>query len=346
MSDTTEPRRPRAFRLDPDDGRIHQIEMQPDAYEREAAERHLPEEEIAIEAAQAQGIGRRWWLSWGGIFWSALGSLISLGIGLWTVRLVEDLFARFQIAGWLALVLAGLALLALVAILARETLAVMRQRRIAGMHRAFADARASDDRDEARKLVGDLAALYTGRPTTAKARAHLASLTGEIVDGRDLIDIAERSLMHDLDRQAQREVAQAAKRVSVVTAISPRALIDILFVLGQAVRLIRRISEIYGGRPGLLGFLRLLRSVVTHLAITGGMAAGDSLVEQVIGHGLAARLSARLGEGVLNGLLTARVGISAMAVCRPMPFGAEEAPGVKQVAPFLFGDKAGKPEAG
>ena len=77
-----------------------------------------------------------------------------------------------------------------------------------------------------------------------------------------------------------------------------------------------------------------------HLAITGGLAVGDSVLQQIVGHGIAARLSARLGEGVLNGLLTARVGLSAMAVCRPTPFIAHEQPGVSDVAPFLFGDKA------
>jgi putative membrane protein len=56
----------------------------------------------------------------------------------------------------------------------------------------------------------------------------------------------------------------------------------------------------------------------------------------VVGHGIAAKLSARLGEGVLNGMLTARVGLSAMAVCRPMPFAIEPPPGIGDVAPFLF----------
>lgn len=93
---------------------------------------------------------------------------------------------------------------------------------------------------------------------------------------------------------------------------------------------------IYGGRPGFLGFLKLLRSIGAHIAITGGMAAGDSIVQQFLGHGIAAKISARLGEGVLNGLLTARVGLSAMAVCRPMPYAVGRAPGVRDVAPFLF----------
>ena len=162
-------------------------------------------------------------------------------------------------------------------------------------------------------------------------------LTREIVDGRDLIDIAERDIVRALDELARREIAGAARRVSLVTAISPRALIDVLFVVAQAIRLVRRIAEIYGGRPGLLGFVRLARSVGSHLAITGGMAVGDSILQQALGHGIAARISARLGEGVLNGMLTTRVGLSAMAVCRPMPFAATPAPGVKDVAPFLFG---------
>ena len=102
------------------------------------------------------------------------------------------------------------------------------------------------------------------------------------------------------------------------------------------MRLVRRIAEIYGGRPGLLGLVKLARSIGAHIAITGGMAVGDSLLQQLVGHGIASRISARMGEGVLNGLLTARVGLSALAVCRPMPFSVDKPPGVSDVAPFLF----------
>ena len=66
------------------------------------------------------------------------------------------------------------------------------------------------------------------------------------------------------------------------------------------------------------------------------MAVGDSLLQQFVGHGIASRISARMGEGVLNGLLTARVGLSALAICRPAPFAVDRAPGVSDVAPFLL----------
>ena len=337
---TTAPR-PRAFRLDPPPPVAQAVtstspaivEEQPDAF----APAPVDDAEIATEAAQRRGFLARFSLTWGGLFWSALGGLVSLALGLWVMRLVDDLFARSGTLGWIGVALAALAVLAVAMLLGREIISLSRQRQIARLHRALALARAADNRTAARALVADLSALYAARPATATARAELLRLSGEIIDGRDLIDLAERQLMQPLDAQARKTIAQAAKRVSIVTAIAPRAIVDVAFVAGQAVYLTRKIAEIYGGRPGFFGFLRLARSVGAHLAITGGMAVGDSLLQQIVGHGIAAKISARLGEGVLNGLLTARIGVSAMAVCRPMPFAVEPAPGVKDVAPDLFG---------
>jgi putative membrane protein len=333
-------RKPRAFRLEElDKGTLDApvIAFTADFYEEEAAALLAEDaEEQVVEVAQRRGIVARSLLSWGGLFWSGLSGLISLSIGLWITKLVDDLFAHSLTFGVIGIALAALVVLALLVMGAREVFGIARQRRIAELHIGFAQARLADDTRKARKLLIELSALYTNRPNSARARANLTALSKEIVDGRDLIDIAERSLIEPLDREAQKEIAQAAKRVSVVTTIAPRAIIDVVFVAAQAIRLMRRIAEIYGGRPGFLGFLKLARSVIAHLTITGGMAAGDSLLQQVVGHGIAAKLSARLGEGVLNGLLTTRVGLSAMAVCRPMPFATSRAPGVRDVAPFLF----------
>ena len=326
--------RPRAFRLD--DAQIV-IEPQAEPIPVETRAAKLDADEREIEIAQQSGVLARWRPSLGGLFWSGLGGLISLGLGLWLAQLVGDLFARAQALGWIGVGFAAIAGLALVAILAREIAAMLRQGRIARLHAGLALARASDDADAARPLVARLIALYERRPETAAGRAETAEAARAIIDGRDLIDIAERALLRPLDARAQGEIAAAAKRVSMVTAISPRAAFDVLFVLAQIIYLIRRIAEIYGGRPGLLGFFKLARSVGAHVAITGGVAVGDSLVQQILGHGVASKISARLGEGMLNGLLTARVGLSALAVCRPAPFCLQKAPGVADVAPFLFG---------
>lgn len=342
--------RPRAFRLD-STGRVAidpgapealrhldvAVQFQPDPYAAEAAAATLPPDELLIELAQKRGMRGRWGFSWGGLFWSALGGLFSFGIGLWVDRLIEDLFARSLTLGWVGVGLAVLVVLSLCVMAGREVVGIVRQSRVAELHAGLAAAHLADDRIAARMLLKTLSGLYAGRPSSEAARAEVRRTSAEIVDGRDLIDIAERLLLCPIDDRVSREIAEAAKRVSLVTAISPRAILDLVFVMAQLMRLVRRIAELYSGRPGFLGFLKLARSVGAHLAVTGGMAVGDSLLQQVVGHGIAAKLSARLGEGVLNGLLTTRVGLSAMAVCRPMPFGVARQPGVKDVAPFLFG---------
>ena len=339
------PPRPRAFRLD--DSRVavddQPASLVPDAIIRSQNDpipagvpASIDEAELKIEAAQKSGLIARTRLTLGGLVWTGLGGLVSLAVGLWAADLVEGLFVKAESLGIIG-VLFGLVFVAgLIGVAAREIIAVARQTRIAEMHVAFAKARAADDRAAARRLVARLVMLYSHRPEMAHARAQVDDATRAIIDGRDLIDVTERALLRSLDDKAQAEIAAAAKRVSLVTAISPRAIFDVVFVVAQIIRLVRRIAEIYGGRPGLFGLIKLARSIGAHIAITGGMAVGDSLLQQLVGHGLASRISARMGEGVLNGLLTARVGLSALAVCRPMPFAVDKPPGVSDVAPFLF----------
>lgn len=302
-----------------------------------------PGETDSVPALPAVASRRRLW-PWRGIFFWAAGGLVSLGLGLAVTTLIEDLFARFAPLGWVGLTLAALAAIALLAIMIREIRGLSRLNAIEELrHRATA-AIASDDLSDGRLVVRDLIALESHSATLARARARLESHLGDIIDGGGLIQLAERELMTPLDHEARRLVSNAAKRVSVVTAVSPRAAVDMIFVLITALGLARRLALLYGGRPGTLGLIRLTRHVMSHLAITGGMAASDSLIQQVIGHGVAAKVSARLGEGVLNGLLTARLGLAAIEVTRPLPFTALPRPTLSDLASGLLRTgKTGQP---
>jgi putative membrane protein len=330
-------RKPRAFRLDDPEVVTLRADEPPQA--GGAGSVVVTEEPMeAIEAADGALVPipeRRGW-SWGGIFVSAIGSLVVLGLGVAVQRLIANLFDTAPWLGWLALALAAIALIAFAALVIRELAGVFRERRIEKLREAAFSAIAVKDHAAAKRVVADLLALYDRRAHAAEGRARIAGWSEEIIEPEDRIALAERELVAPLDRQAKRAVARAAKQVSMVTAISPRAIVDVGFVVFAAVRLLRTISRIYGGRPGLLGFLRLTRAAFGHLAVTGGVAVGDSLVQQVLGLGLAARISAKLGEGVLNGLMTARFGLAALAVCRPLPFVREEAPKIADVAGELL----------
>ena len=279
---------------------------------------------------------------WGAVFWTAIGGLILLGVGLGVTRLIEDLFARSEGLGLVGLAFAFVAALAFAIVVAREAFGLTRLAAIEKLHLRAAAVLASDDRVESRAIVRELLRLEHPNPQLARARATLQGHTDDIIDGADLIRLAERELMTPLDQEARRLVSQAAQRVSIITAVSPRAFVDVLFVFAASLRLIRQLARLYGGRPGALGMIALMRHVIAHVAITGGMAASDGLIQQVLGHGLAAKLSQRLGEGVLNGLLTARLGLAAIDVTRPLPFTALPRPALADLAKDLLRKRDGE----
>jgi putative membrane protein len=276
------------------------------------------------------------------LFWSALGGLLSMAVGLWFWKLIDDLFRANTYAGWIGLGLLALATFALVALLVREARGLMRLSAVADLREQATEAAAADDGAMAKGIVRRLIAHQAAAGVAGPGRQRMEALLSEIVDGRGLLALADRTLVQPQDEAARVAIASAAKRVSMVTAISPRAIVDVLFVAAQSVMLTRRIAEIYGARPGGLGSLRLGRRILGHLAITGGVAITDSVLSQLVGHGLAARVSAKLGEGVLNGLLTARVGLAAIAACRPLPFLAAEEPKLQDVAGDILSDPLGR----
>jgi len=322
---TPEARRPGAFRLD-DPAVVPAADLDDDALEPGGVE---PDRALELIVRGRRGFG------WGAVALSAAGALASLAVGIWLDQLIRELFGRADWLGWLGLGLMALLALAIAAMVARELVGLFRLKRVAQLRLDSDAAAAGNDRAAALAAVRGLLRLYSGRADTARARTLVSAHLREIMDGRDLLRLAERDLLAPLDAQAKALVAASARRVSVVTAVSPRAFLDMLFVLWEAVRLIRRLAVLYGGRPGTLGMLRLLKAVLTHLAVTGSLAIGDTLLQQVVGHGIAGRLSAKFGEGLVNGIMTARIGLSALDVCRPFPFLELERPRLKDIAAEL-----------
>ncbi|SEP99223.1 putative membrane protein [Devosia sp. YR412] len=271
----------------------------------------------------------------GRLAWTTGGVLVSAGLGLAADRLIRDLFAANEWLGWLGLGVLGAFLVAVLALTAREIFALRRLRVLDALKRDAALATAENDVHRARRVVEHLTGIYAARPDLARARQNVTDSLQHLFDGHETVALAERSLMAPLDARAKSLTAASARRVALVTAVSPRALVDIAFVIYESIRLAGAIAALYGARPGLLGFFRLTGAVLAHLAVTGGLVLTDGVVEQLVGQGIAAKLSARLGEGVVNGLMTVRVGIAAMRVVRPLPFETQKQPMVRDFIPEL-----------
>ncbi|MBU2962684.1 TIGR01620 family protein [Citreicella sp. C3M06] len=277
----------------------------------------------ALAARRPSRLARWFW----GLFAALLTTLAS--IAAW--QFAMNLIASVPLLGYAvsALLIAFLAVV--LAIVVKEIAALARLGAVDALHRAADLALADDDLKGAHAVVAKLTALYAGRDDTRWGRERLKDRAPEIFDAQGVLRLAETELLGPLDIAARREVEAAARQVATVTAFIPLALADVAAALGANIRMIRRIAEIYGGRSGTLGSWRLVRAVMSHLVATGAVAVGDDMLEPILGGGLLGKLSRRFGEGLVNGALTARVGVAAIEVCRPLPFKASKRPTARSI---------------
>jgi len=264
----------------------------------------------------------RWF--WG-LALAVTGALISVAAWDFATSLVE----RAPILGWIVTgLIAALVFVGLIIAL-RELAAISRLSRVDGLRRAADQALAEDDLAQARAVTDKLIAFYRGREDVSWGRDRLSERKTEPFDAETLLSLAEDELLAPLDAAASREVEAAARQVATVTALVPLALADVVTALATSLRMIRRIAEIYGGRAGFFGSWRLTRAVFVHLVATGAVAVGDDLLEPVLGGSILSKLSRRFGEGLVNGAPSARVGVAAMEVCRPLPFSKRHKPSTR-----------------
>jgi putative membrane protein len=262
------------------------------------------------------------------LFWGSLTALLGFVISLAAWNFVTGLLASNPILGWIATGLIGLFILAALLVALREAASFFSLGRLDSLQKSAESALATGDLKAAQKVSDDLMTLYRGRPELRLGQEAMMARKGDVFDADTALHLAEDQLLAPLDALARAEVEAAARQVATVTALVPLALADVVAALTANLRMIRRIAEIYGGRAGTLGAWRLTRTVITHLVATGMVAVGDDMLEPIIGSGLIGKISRRFGEGVVNGALTARVGVAAMEVCRPLPFRKSTRPSV------------------
>ena len=308
---TDMPRNPQVFRITTETERpkksAPKIEFAP-----------IEEHPVVITAPMAEANAKRPRLRWGYLLITALLSLAALWFSLSLTNLIASLFAWSMSLGWLSVALASVAGVALVAILLHEFIGLMRLRKVERLQINTAKAFNQNDRKAAAAARVELQSLYSMRADLSWTYAQWRSHDEDIIDPPAAMRLAERLLLEPLDEVAHRIIAKRARRVTLLTTVTPTATLDILLVGSQNLMMIRELAEVYGGRPSFFATIRLVRMAAAHLAVTAGLALSDNLLHLVVGKGLLGRLSARFGEGAINGILTSRIGLAACDVLRPI----------------------------
>ncbi|RAT16158.1 MULTISPECIES: YcjF family protein [Lonsdalea] len=147
----------------------------------------------------------------------------------------------------------------------------------------------------------------------------LASLH-ETHNDREVVALYAELVQPVLDVQARREISRSAAESALMVAVSPLALVDMAFIAWRNLRLVNRIAGLYGIELGYFSRVRLFRLVLLNVAFAGASELVREIGMDWISQDLAARLSARAAQGMGAGLLTARLGIKAMELCRPLPW--------------------------
>ncbi|MBP2171563.1 putative membrane protein [Erwinia toletana] len=166
------------------------------------------------------------------------------------------------------------------------------------------------------------AGLDQGHPALQRWQASLH----ETHNDREVVALYAQLVQPVQDRQARREISRSAAESTLMIAVSPLALVDMAFIAWRNLRLVNRIAAIYGIELGYFSRLRLFRLVLLNIAFAGASELVREVGMDWISQDIAARLSARAAQGIGVGLLTARLGIKAMELCRPLPWLEDDKP--------------------
>jgi putative membrane protein len=253
---------------------------------------------------------------------AGLGILVIGVIGIDFVQFVDGAFARSTTVGVLATASvvagAGGAFYWLMA----ELRGLTRLRSAERLKRLIPSALA----DELKQEIDAAAAILAHDPMLRGAVGNYRAAVGSHHTGRDALELFSRFVLAPADQLAQGAIRRAAAQAFAINAVSPTVLLDTLLFAARAIRLVREIAEIYGQHPGLAGTVHLLRRILSGAGLVGAVDVVGGVIVQQLGGAVLERLSANTAESAYAMQKMARLGLIAMASCRPIEFRPGEVP--------------------
>jgi putative membrane protein len=259
--------------------------------------------------------------------------ILALGIvGIDLVEFIDGAFAHGAGFGVFALtaVIAGSGGAAYW--LAAELRGLLRLRSAERLRRLIPSAVSSELKSE----IDAAAAILARDPLLGEAAGRYRAILEPHHTGRDALELFSRFVLAPADQLAEGAIRRATAQAFAINAISPTALLDTLLFAARAMRLIREIAEIYGQRPGLAGTVHLLRRLAGGAGLVGAVDLVGGVLAQQLGGAVMERLSASAAESAYAAQKMARLGIIAMALCRPVDFRPGGAPSLRRLVSGLL----------
>lgn len=136
----------------------------------------------------------------------------------------------------------------------------------------------------------------------------------------EIIELFDAMVVAEQDKLATKVVSQHATESAALVAISPLAIADMLLVAWRNLKMVDNLAEIYGVELGYWSRLQLFKSTLVNMAAAGASELAIDASIDLMSMDLAGKVSARAGQGLGVGILTARLGLKAMSLLRPTPW--------------------------
>lgn len=202
--------------------------------------------------------------------------------------------------------------------------------------------KAKTDKGAAKAVLKQLAQFYADKPHASLFDNCIAQLP-DYHNDRETIKQVEQVFVKPLDEAALTQVSKHSVNTSMIVAASPWASVDMLLALWRSMKMIDEVGKIYGMRPSLTNRYRMLLKVIKYLAFIGVSELAISELMQEFGTtSLAGITGVRLSQGVSAGIYTARIGVAAMHVCRPIAFEQDNKPKLKHLINGIINHVSGK----
>jgi putative membrane protein len=154
----------------------------------------------------------------------------------------------------------------------------------------------------------------------------------------EVLCLFEHQVLAPIDKLAIKQVSKNASAASVMIAVSPFALLDMLIVLWRNIRMMNQVSEIYGLHLGYCGRVKLIRKIFHTMLYAGATEILSDAGNYALSAGITGKLSTRVAQGMGAGVLTARIGLKAINESRPLPWISQTKPGLSGISKQLLAD--------
>ena len=267
-----------------------------------------------------------------GVAVTGLGILAVGVVGIDLVQFVEGAFAQGTGLGVAAAAAVAAGCGGAAYWLLAELRGLLRLRSAERLRRLIPSALASELKPE----IDAAATILERDPLLGEAVNRYRTVLEQHHTGRDALELFSRFVLVPADQLAQTAIRRASAQAFAINAISPTALLDTLLFAARAMRLVREIAEIYGQRPGLAGTVHLLRRLAGGAGLVGAVDLVGGVLVQQLGGAVVERLSASAAESAYAAQKMARLGIIAMALCRPIDFRPGEVPSLRGLVSGLL----------